>query len=116
MEFPMTCFTFPNSLVGKLHRSTSWNIFYVVIIWLVIRQTLVLFLVTGGEEKGFEPSEEDLMEIDRQFELDKPLPPTIPPAVKQICDKWCQDHFVSVNIQNAKNIYLALRSHINNNL
>ena len=83
-----------------------------VIIWLVIRQTLVLFLVTGGEEKGFEPSEEDLMEIDRQFELDKPLPP----AVKQICDKWCRDHFVSVNIQNAKNIYLALRSHINNNL
>lgn len=56
------------------------------------------------------------MEIDRQFDLEKPLPSTIPPAVKQLCDNWCQEHFVSINIQNAKDIYLALRSHINDNI
>lgn len=77
---------------------------------------LVMFFIVGGEEKGFEPSDEDLMEIDHQFGLDRPLPPAIPPATKQICDKWCQDNFVSVNIQNANNVYLALRNHINNNL
>ena len=73
-------------------------------------------VLLGGEEQGFEPCDQDLLEIDRQHNLDDSLPSPILLEVKLICDKWCQEHCVEVNNSNVRMVYEDLRRYLNNNV
>lgn len=73
-------------------------------------------VLLGGEEQGFEPCDQDLLEIDRQHNLDDSLPSPIPLEVKLICDKWCQEHCVEVNNSNVRMVYEDLRRYLTNDV
>ncbi|XP_074632936.1 uncharacterized protein LOC141891824 isoform X2 [Acropora palmata] len=70
----------------------------------------------GGEEQGFEPCDEDLLEIDRQHNLDVSLPSPVPLEVNLVCDKWRQEHCVEVNHTNVRMVYEDLRQYLNSNV
>ena len=70
----------------------------------------------GGEEQGFQPSTQELLEIDRQHSLDCPLPLPIPEEVKLACDNWCQDHCVAINVTNVRQVYVDLRRYLTSHI
>ena len=73
-------------------------------------------VLQGGEEQGFEPCDEDLLEIDRQHNLDVWLPSPVPLEVNLVCDKWRQEHCVEVNHTNVRMVYEDLRQYLNSNV
>lgn len=111
MAFQTICTIFRKSLVS-VHQPSYLSYHNPL---LTSKANCFLFS-KGCEEQGFEPLQEDLLEMSTQHGIGAPLGPYIPGEVRTLVDSWCRDHAVTISIRNAAVVYRHLRQHFKENI